>query len=207
MYAQIINQMNLFASSESNEGGEFRVVMPSFPADIVYEIGQSLETYCLEHTTNHLQLRYKVAYSLGQEWEYSEDPKVNQIFEHMVQKNWIDKENQLTQYRNEKRNPHSDDVLIIVLVGIDKVVDQSSLADFFCLDQEYIWKEDLQQKFSKWIEHRLKMEGSIAYENDQITQIDDFCIRRFKKQFVCRLKKSITLIFRQITKGLGRKYK
>jgi DNA phosphorothioation-dependent restriction protein DptH len=167
----IISQINRLLRQKEIEANEMRLMLPSLPGPVVLSAGQSIREYCLHQASNKVKFVYKTAYALGREWKESDDPNERAAFEQLRQEDWYDDENHLTQYRNIKRDSSEEDVLIIVLVGYDRLTDQSSLADFFRLDNETVWKQCLNSNFSLWLESWLT-EAGVEAEDDQVERMD-----------------------------------
>jgi DNA phosphorothioation-dependent restriction protein DptH len=67
-----------------------------------------------------------------------------------ILKNWNCKLGSLTAYRNQ---PKMDETLprLLILIGVDKILDQAGLADFLRCDLDIIWKEQMKNHFGSWI--------------------------------------------------------
>ena len=167
----IISQIKELTEQQGTEASEMRLILPSLPGPAVLGVGQSVKDYCLHQISDRVKFVYKTAYALGREWKESGDPNEGTAFEELRQEDWYDNENHLTQYRNIKRDPSTEDTLIIVLVGYDRLTDQSSLADFFHLDSETVWKQCLNKSFFAWLSSLLT-EAAVEAEDDQVERMD-----------------------------------
>lgn len=170
----IIGEIKALQENSQNQAREMRVILPSLPARVILLIGKALEEYRLHQVGNGsaIKLIYKSAFSLGQEWRRSNVAEELAAGQTVEKNGWYDEENHLTQWRNVQRNVAEEDVLAIVLVGYDRVTDQSSLADFFRLDYQTLWKRVLQGSFEHWVENRLK-EKPVEFEDEYVARIDE----------------------------------
>lgn len=170
----IIEEIQKLTDNPNNQGREMRIILPSFPAPVVFRLGKELEEYRLHQAGNgnRIKLIYKCAYALGKAWKESNDPVVRATCDKIIKNDWYDTDNQLTQWRNIQRDTKAEHFLATVLVGCDRVTDQSSLADFFKLDHQTLWKRVLRGRFAPWIEACLK-EKPLEYEEDHVNRIDE----------------------------------
>jgi len=160
-------------SKASKDAREIRIILPSLPCGVALNVGKSLQEHCLqlEQTETKVSLIYKIAYQLGRDWQDSADSDVIDQYKEITMNGWYDEKNQLTYYRDLKRNPKTEDFLLTVLVGWDRVTDQASLADFFRLDYKNLWTMHLQSTFSSWLRKRLGQD-SIEYEESHLQIMD-----------------------------------
>ena len=156
------------------DSSEMRIVMESLPAQIVLQVGEILEEYRQQEMLRQRRIRliYKVAYGLGHEWASSHRDDLRDVFKEIRDKGWYDEENHLTRWRNTQRDPAREDVLIVVLVGFDRVADQSSLADFYRLDHPTIWRQVLGRKFHPWLKEKLR-EAGVEWEEEHLDEMDE----------------------------------
>ena len=73
----------------------------------------------------------------------------------------------LTHYRN--LIPEGDSLLSVLLIGVDRVTDSSSMEDFHQCSLENIWKEELGSTFSSWCTAVL---DNVGYDKDNIIRFD-----------------------------------
>ena len=157
----------------SGEAGsyEFRAVLSSYPADIVEKTGKLLEEFLLDRSEK-VKFVYKVGYGLWEYWKQNASTNDSNTFARLEAKEWVDKEDRLTFYRNLKLKDFPEyDNLIIILIGIDKARDNASLDDFFRIDAKTIWENGLQCSFVPWI-NKLFETYSIHAEEDHLEEID-----------------------------------
>ena len=62
-----------------------------------------------------------------------------------------------------------DFLLSVLLIGVDRVTDSSSMEDFHQCSLENIWKEELSSSFSGWCTAVL---DNVGYDNDNIIRFD-----------------------------------
>lgn len=171
----VISEISSLLKKSGADSREMRIILPSLPSEIVYTVGQDIEDFCLNQEDNRIHFVYKVAYALGEEWFHAGTSNSEKIFKKICDKGWYDKDNHLTAARNITLDASKFDLLVIVLIGYDKVSDQASLADFYRLDSDIIWNQILKRSFSAWIRTWLK-EKAIEYEDDHVERIDELLI-------------------------------
>jgi hypothetical protein len=138
-------------------------MMPSIPASAAYKIGKQLEGYC----TNQKELTLpiiKISKDLYSDWENSNDPNIHHCSEEIAKRGWNDTQGNLTSYRNLSNKKNG--LLIVLLIGVDRVTDASSLLDFHHCDFNTIW-EDLDKNFSSWIK-QLFDRSFIGFEEETV---------------------------------------
>jgi len=138
------------------------VMVASLPASVILEIGKRLESFCIGD--GHFDLTLKVSKKLATEWGDSSDCR------EMEGRGWIDVLGNLTHYRNAG-TVGADKAGLLVLVGTDKVMDASGLADFHQCNIETVWREQLKGTFAPWVEKRLTA-AHVAYDEDTIDRFD-----------------------------------
>lgn len=170
----IIGEIKALQADPQNQAREMRVILPSLPSRVILQIGKAIEEYRLNLAGdgNAIKLIYKSAYSLGEDWRRSEVPEERAAGQIVEENGWYDEENHLTQWRNVQRDAAEEDLLAIVLVGYDRVTDQSSLADFFRLDYQTLWRRVLRGSFEHWVEDRLK-EKPVEFEDEHVARMNE----------------------------------
>jgi hypothetical protein len=159
---------------ELTEGNrEHRFVLPRQEANLTLELGTQLEEFILSQEVK-ISFDFIVGYALGDCWANGTKNE-RHCFENLQARGWYDKANSLTKYRNRKRNPETEDLLVVVLIGIDLVRDQGSLDDMFRVDTELVWEELLKGNFKPWLRSWLDL-SHVAYENDHLEVMDDVLI-------------------------------
>lgn len=146
--------------------GKLLFMMPSLPPAVVLEIGNSLVTYCTRRPEMAPPV-IRVSMPLANEWITNRDPKCQELVEEISAHGWRDEKGNLTQYRN--LIPEGDSLLSVLLVGVDRVTDASSMEDFHQCSLENIWKEELNSSFSNWCTAVL---DNVGYDNDNIFRFD-----------------------------------
>ncbi len=129
--------------------GTLRFVLPSYPAEVLLEIGRKVDEGVQRRLDRHIGFRYGIAYRLGKEWSVGTGTE-KACFEQIRKSGWYNKQNNLTSLRNIVK-PDSMDCLVILLAGYDDIDDQGSLDDFFHLNQDAVWHMCLQQSFADWV--------------------------------------------------------
>lgn len=149
-------------------GNKLLFMVPSMPAAAVEKVGAYLSDYCAERADTIPPL-IKIANSLFTEWENSDDVDTRELSKQMAEKGWNDDRGNLTSYRNVTAVEGS--FLIVLLIGIDRVTDSSSLADFHHCDLRTVWENELRGSFAKWT--RMALEAStVGFEEDTVLHFD-----------------------------------
>ena len=153
------------------DGREIRVVLQSLPSSAVRQICSDLSDWLAapEGLVDH---HFKIAYALGQKWSVDPVAAIRADFEFIKNKEWWDKQNHLTHYRNLV-STSAERFVLILLIGVDQVTDQAGLEDFFLVDRQVIWNQHMNGSFESWLKPWLA-ERQIAYEDDHLQQIDLF---------------------------------
>ena len=125
-----------------------------------------LDDFILED--GQIVLTFKVAKNLGDEWR--EVPQHGQLSKELETRGWIDDTGNLTRYRSASP-PHDGKLELVVLVGADKVIDASSLADFYCCDLHTIWQEQMKGSFEIWTRKRLNL-AHVGYDDRTISHFN-----------------------------------
>jgi hypothetical protein len=151
-------------------------MMPSIPASAACTIGKQLEGYCTAQEELTLPI-IKISKDLYFDWENSNDPNIHHYSEEIAKKEWNDAQGNLTSYRNllNKKNG----LLIVLLIGVDRVTDTSSLLDFHHCDFNTIW-EDLDKNFSSWIK-QLFDKSFIGFEEETVKNFNHILISLINK--------------------------
>lgn len=153
---------------QEEPGSKLLFMMPSVPVTAAVETANLLSDYCAENERLSSPL-IKFANDLFQEWELSDAPVTKQLIDEISAKGWRDERGNLTSYRNA---PGAENHLLIVfLIGIDRVTDASSLADFHHCDLQTTWEAELRCSFSSWVRTILE-QHSVGYEEETIVHFD-----------------------------------
>lgn len=144
-----------YVLGETNRhSGMLRFVLPSYPSDLLLEIGCELDEQFSRITDRRVDWEYKIAYRLGKEWENGTSAD-QANFERVCEEGWYNEDDNLTSLRNTVKGPDCD-CLVILLAGYDHINDRASLRDFFHLNQETVWELCLKKSFSNWVTACLK---------------------------------------------------
>jgi DNA phosphorothioation-dependent restriction protein DptH len=115
---------------------------------VVLALADRLDSHCARN--GRIELVFKIASSEYQGWSGQEQTTAKS-------RSWADETGNLTCYRNAP--PPSDGRLgLTVLVGVDRVTDASSLADFHQCGPEVVWK-DMRASFGEWVTNALRAAG------------------------------------------------
>ena len=153
-------------------GGSHKLlfVMPSVPPGVVVEFGEQLtnQEYQLEKGFETL---IKIADSLFNEWESLSDPASRQHVALALSRGWRDTHGNLTGYRNEPV-PDGVALCVVILIGSDRITDQSSLEDFYRCDATTIWRMEMEKDFIPWAVKSL-VKAKIPYESDTLEHFNE----------------------------------
>ena len=155
--------------AKSKKPGTFKFILPSYPSSVLVDVGNALEKQLANVVERRIELLYGIAYRLGERWQAGSDPQERADFKLVCQKEWYNRDNNLTYLRNKIKAPELD-TLITVLAGYEDIDDQGGLGDFFHLDQLSIWEICLKKSFRSWLELSLQdwinIDDHIAYVKD-----------------------------------------
>ena len=169
--------MNLFAKSafeymirqldrKAGSGGKLMFMMPSLPPEVVLEIGSRLVSFCTEKP-NTAPAIIRVSTPLSDDWASSDDSQICEASNEVFKKGWRDDKGNLTVYRN--LIPEDSSLLVVLLIGVDRVTDSSSMADFHHCDFGTIWEEELSGSFAKWTSAIL---DNVGYDEENLKRFD-----------------------------------
>lgn len=147
-------------------GGKVMFMMPSLPPTVVLEIGGCLVSLCAGQD-NTLPPIIRVSSPLSDEWTSSDDPKIREGAEIVFRNGWRDDKGNLTVYRNLIPENHA--LLIVLLIGVDRVTDSSSMADFHHCNLGTIWNEELGGTFDSWVR---KVIDKVGYDEVNVRHFD-----------------------------------
>ena len=139
---------------KESDGLTLRFILPSYPADLLFEIGKGVEEGILRITEKKIRFQYGIAYGLGQRWENGTQLEKD-IFNEIRVRGWYNETDNLTSLRHLSKAP-DEDCLLVLLAGYEDIRDQSSLEDFFHLNQKAVWEICLERSFKGWVENVLK---------------------------------------------------
>lgn len=135
--------------SRKNRDRTLRFVLPSYPPDLLFEIGKGVADGSLKITDITVRFEYGIAYKLGETWQRGTQ-KERDIFHQIKKRNWYNDTDNLTSLRHLFRG-EDEDCLIVLLAGYQDIRDQASLQDFFHLDQKTLWEICLNKSFELWV--------------------------------------------------------
>ncbi|MFZ5591186.1 MAG: hypothetical protein ACOY81_05185, partial [Bacillota bacterium] len=123
------------------------VVLPSWDSGLLLALGQRLRELVAGWPLS-IQLRYSVAYRLGQEWQQKGSLAQQRDLAEIRRQGWYNEEDNLTGQRNLLPE---DRPLLVVLAGAEHIPDRHSLQDFYHLDQPALWREALAGSTRSWV--------------------------------------------------------
>ena len=140
-------------------GNRFQMMIPSLPAQETLALANRLAKYC---SGNNVQLEFKVAHELAEEWSSQEQAEVK------ANNYWVS--GSLTGLRNAITASDKNELLI--LVGSAKVTDKGSLSDFHQCDLNNLWIAQLKQSFASWLEDFFN-EHNLLFDDQELEQADN----------------------------------
>lgn len=143
--------------------GKMLFMMPSLPPQVVKDVADGMTTYCTKRLDS-VNLIIKIAAPLVLDWKNSDKLDVRDLYRELSEKGWCDDRENLTIYRNIT----SDDgkYYLVLLIGVDRITDATSMADFHHCGLQTVWERELGGSFGKWIHTAL--ETHIGYEPETI---------------------------------------
>jgi len=148
-------------------GGKLMFMMPSVPPQVVLELGSLFSSFCAERPEMASPL-IKVSMPLADEWKAEPDLELQEAAHAVLTKGWCDDRGNLTSYRNFIHDGSS--VLIVLLLGVDRVTDSASMADFHHCDFDTIRHHELQDSFGDWT--RSALDRSVGYDEVTVQRFD-----------------------------------
>ena len=180
-YISMANTICEYVAKEIKSGARIhRIVLPSYPAELLRVIGERIEEDCKRIYNKKIVFRYGVSYKLGLRWQEDGTVEDQNNFRIIKDKGWYDEEDSLTHLRNEIPEDNVD-CLLIVLAGYDHITDQGSLQDFFHLNDRALWKICLKSSFKDWIVGTLKNRINVEEYEPQIESIDNLLCAIYQK--------------------------
>lgn len=160
-----------YIAQETTGAGTFRFVLPSYPSQVLVEVGRQLEERFARAAERRITLVYGIAYRLGQQWRRSGTAEDELNLELVRARGWYNEDNNLTSIRNMVREPGRDETLVALIAGYDHIDDQASLRDFFHLDQQNVWDICLRRSFVPWVEARCRQAFDLEDYQSEVTEI------------------------------------
>ncbi|QFU01025.1 AAA-like domain protein [Halomonas sp. THAF5a] len=164
------------ASRSAGDSGELRVFTQSMPPGAVYQIFHQVNDY-FGGKTARVRYEMRVAKGLYNHWR---EASIDQgEVKRLEQRGWIDTEDRLTHFRNLTRST-GDDLLLIVLVGIDHATDRGGLADFYTLTDEAIFRDRMSSSYQGWVAKILQEAGLADPTGAGVRDFDQFLRQLFQ---------------------------
>lgn len=165
------------ATRQGGDTPQLRIFTQSMPPDVVYQIFQELEDHH-RSKANQIQWVMRVANGLGEHWRNG-DAQARAECTRLEQRNWIDIEDRLTHYRNLLPQA-GDELLLVLLVGVDHATDRGGLADFHVLTDEAIYRDCMGSSFRGWIEEVLRQAGLSDANGGAVREFELFLQKLFQ---------------------------
>lgn len=158
------------AELTGEERGELRIFTQSMPPGAVYRIFDGIGDV-LDGNSSRVRCEMRVANGLYNQWRERET-NLGDI-ERLLKREWIDTQDRLTHYRNLTRSP-DEDLLLVILVGIDCATDRGGLADFYTLTDEVIFRDCMGASYRGWIGKALHEAGLADVTGSGVREFDQF---------------------------------
>ncbi|OPY77732.1 MAG: AAA-like domain protein [Syntrophorhabdus sp. PtaU1.Bin153] len=156
----IIRKLNRLQRSES-DGHKMFIMVPTMSEKIFLLLADALTNYCLRH--DEIVMTFKIAKVLTDGWTIDGQARAEE-------QGWLDDRGSLTFYRSLPPVPGK--LSLIVLCGVDRVTDATSLFDFHTCNVETIWQSEMKRTFRTWVEAKLKSAGIYEVESDDLKSFD-----------------------------------
>ncbi|MBQ7607359.1 MAG: hypothetical protein IJU76_05255, partial [Desulfovibrionaceae bacterium] len=157
-FVSAINAQIVRASS--SDRSNIIVTLPSLDAECLLRMSATIVDYCAKTHASYA-VTIKMARELVALWQEHQRAE--------AEKNGWVAEGSLTEWRNKA--PKSKESLLI-LIGVDKIADQGSLADFLSLSTDYLFRTTMGGNFKSWAGALLKKAG-IPSTKDAVTQLNE----------------------------------
>lgn len=155
------------------EPAELRVFTQSMPPQAIHAIFEQILDFVASKNAK-IECHLKVAFGLNQHWLSSGLQTDSEEAARLQNKGWVDTEDRLTHYRNLIA-PKGQDLLLVVLAGIDHATDRGGLADFNVINETVLFRERLNSDYTDWAQ-------SFLYEAN-LPDIDGGVVQKFNAFF------------------------
>lgn len=160
----------------NDDRGELRIFTQSMPPAAVYRIFRGIRDYLAGHAAR-VRCETQVANGLYVHWRETGSDAGD--IDRLRQRGWIDAADRLTHFRNLARG-QDEDLLLVVLVGIDHATDRGGLADFYTLTDDVIFRDRMEASYQGWIGQALHKAGLADSSGTTTRDFDDFLRRLFQ---------------------------
>ena len=132
-FAQSVFQHVRQQMQQTGDGSQSKLMfmMPCLPAEAVLGIANQLTTFCMDNTAYAMPI-IKVAKPLVKDWNQLEDGKQREAADTIRDHGWVDEQEAMTLYRHQPTEVGPP--AVVLLIGVDRVTDASSLEDFHHCD-------------------------------------------------------------------------
>jgi DNA phosphorothioation-dependent restriction protein DptH len=158
------------------DSSELRIFTQSIPPGPVYQIFEGVRDF-LDSKTDRVRCEMRVAKGLYEYWGATGADSVE--IDRLLQGGWIDMEDRLTHYRNLSRGP-DEDLLLVILIGIDHATDRGGLADFYTLTDAAIFRDRMGGSYEDWIKDILVQANLADTTGAASRDFDEFLRKLFQ---------------------------
>ena len=159
----LAQQVEHFCAADDSIAGKKMIFMiPAMGESTTLAIAEAISNFCLAEAT--LSLELKIADDLVTTWSPQGQNTVDQ-------RKWRCEHVSLTYYRGQvfKESPY---LHVVVLCGVDRVVDAAGLEDFHTCDPEMIWRTVMRQSFRSWVQTKLASVGISDTTDSEFQMVD-----------------------------------
>lgn len=160
------------------EPAELRIFTQSMPPQAIYAIFEQLEDYVASKAVK-IGCHLKVAFGLDQYWLNSGVQSYADESDRLKAKGWVDRDDRLTHYRNLTATPEQE-LLLVVLAGIDHATDRGGLADFNIVSESVLFREQLASCYTLWAERFLSEANLPDIDGGVVRDFNAFFEQLFK---------------------------
>jgi len=160
------------------EPAELRVFTQSMPPQAIHAIFEQLLDYVASKNAK-IEYHLKVAFGLNQHWLSSGLQTDSEEAIRLQNKGWVDTEDRLTHYRNLTASK-GQDLLLVVLAGIDHATDRGGLADFNVVNETVLFRERLNSDYTDWAQRFLHEANLPDIDGGVVQKFNAFFEQLFK---------------------------
>lgn len=174
----IAAQVDRSLHTPAGEGGnELRIFTQSMPPAAVHKIFSGVAEH-LDSKVARVRCEMRVAHGLYSHWRGRPGLSISEL-ERIEQRGWIDTDDRLTHYRNLTVGI-GEDLLLVVLVGIDHATDRGGLADFHTLTEEAIFRDCMGANYQQWVAEALSAAGLADTAQTGVREFENFLRQLFQ---------------------------
>lgn len=128
-------------------GNKITLVVQSLPLAETIAVLERLDNFFLTQFPG-TERALKISKGLWQSWSAKEKAGLKEA--DVIQRNWVDMDDQLTTFRNKGH---------CVFFGFDHASDKGSLKDFHLVSEDLLWRRVLRQRYRMWVDRLAEQLG------------------------------------------------